>query len=795
MAIKIALAGNPNSGKTTMFNDLTGSNQYVGNWPGVTVEKKEGKLKGAEDIIIQDLPGIYSLSPYTLEEVVARSYLVNEKPDAILNIVDATNIERNLYLTTQLAELGIPMVIALNMIDVSRKNGDVIDLKRLGAALGCEVVETSALKGMGSKEVAQKAAALAAKRVHSEPPHVFAGSVEHALAHIEDLITHRDGQEAEHHHHADGSVHAGSIVPEHLARWYAIKLFERDEKVLAELNLPSGIKDAIEQAIAACETEMDDDAESIITNQRYAYINKLVTGCVKKGRKRGALTTSDKIDRIVTNRWLGLPIFVAIMWFVYYVSVQTIGDILTNFTNDVFVAEWIQTPVMEWLSSIGTADWLVGLIGEGIIGGVGAVIGFVPQMLVLFILLAILEDVGYMARVAFIMDRIFRKFGLSGKSFIPMLIASGCGVPGVMASRTIEQDRDRKMTIMTTTFIPCGAKMPIVALIAGALFHNSGWVSTGAYFIGVAAVIMSGILLKKTKPFAGDPAPFVMELPAYHTPAAGNVLRSMWERGWSFIKRAGTVILLSSIFIWLTSSYGWAPVVEGTPVDGAAEETVLADADAETDETAENAAITSYVFGAVENSDESILGHIGSTVAPVFRPLGFGNWQSTVATVMGLVAKEEVVSTFGVLYGVTDEAGEDAAMGIVEDGGMSADEMAEALSPIAQGFDESSNGHGQLAAFSFLLFNLLCAPCFAAMGAIKREMNNAKWTLFAIGYQCVLAYGVSLVVYQLGLLFSGAGFGVATAVAILLVALLAYLVLRKNRYDENHLIQKVKVQA
>ena len=795
MAIKIALAGNPNSGKTTMFNDLTGSNQYVGNWPGVTVEKKEGKLKGAEDIIIQDLPGIYSLSPYTLEEVVARSYLVNEKPDAILNIVDATNIERNLYLTTQLAELGIPMVIALNMIDVSRKNGDVIDLKRLGAALGCEVVETSALKGMGSKEVAQKAAALAAKRVHSEPPHVFAGSVEHALAHIEDLITHRDGQEAEHHHHADGSVHAGSIVPEHLARWYAIKLFERDEKVLAELNLPSGIKDAIEQAIAACETEMDDDAESIITNQRYAYINKLVSGCVKKGRKRGALTTSDKIDRIVTNRWLGLPIFVAIMWFVYYVSVQTIGDILTNFTNDVFVAEWIQTPVMEWLSSIGTADWLVGLIGDGIIGGVGAVIGFVPQMLVLFILLAILEDVGYMARVAFIMDRIFRKFGLSGKSFIPMLIASGCGVPGVMASRTIEQDRDRKMTIMTTTFIPCGAKMPIVALIAGALFHNSGWVSTGAYFIGVAAVIMSGILLKKTKPFAGDPAPFVMELPAYHAPAAGNVLRSMWERGWSFIKRAGTVILLSSIFIWLTSSYGWAPVVEGTPVDGAAEETVLADADAETDETAENAAITSYVFGAVENSDESILGHIGSTVAPVFRPLGFGNWQSTVATVMGLVAKEEVVSTFGVLYGVTDEAGEDAAMGIVEDGGMSADEMAEALSPIAQSFDESSNGHGQLAAFSFLLFNLLCAPCFAAMGAIKREMNNAKWTLFAIGYQCVLAYGVSLVVYQLGLLFSGAGFGVATAVAILLVALLAYLVLRKNRYDENHLTQKVKVQA
>ena len=794
MSIKIALAGNPNCGKTTMFNDLTGSNQYVGNWPGVTVEKKEGRLKGEPDVVIQDLPGIYSLSPYTLEEVIARGYLVNQRPDAILNIVDATNIERNLYLTTQLAELGIPMIIALNMIDVTRKNGDKIDLRKLGEALGCEVVETSALRGEGSREVARKAAQLAGKKA-GEPPHVFAGSVEHALAHIEDLITHRDGQEAVHHHHADGSRHEGGIVPDHLARWYAIKLFERDEKVREELNLPAGIRSAIESTIKDCEAEMDDDAESIITNQRYAYINRLVSTCVKKGRPKGALTTSDKIDRVVTNRWLALPIFVLVMGLVYYIAVSTIGTIVTDFTNDVFVGEWIQEPVRGWLEGIGTAGWLVGLVCDGIIAGVGAVIGFVPQMLVLFFMLAILEDVGYMARIAFIMDRIFRKFGLSGKSFIPMLIASGCGVPGVMASRTIEQDRDRKMTIMTTTFIPCGAKMPIVALIAGALFHNSGWVSTGAYFIGVAAVIMSGILLKKTKPFAGDPAPFVMELPAYHAPAAGNVLRSMWERGWSFIKRAGTVILLSSIFIWLTSSYGWAPVVEGTPVDGAAEETVLADADAETDETAENAAITSYVFGAVENSDESILGHIGSTVAPVFRPLGFGNWQSTVATVMGLVAKEEVVSTFGVLYGVTDEAGEDAAMGIVEDGGMSADEMAEALSPIAQSFDESSNGHGQLAAFSFLLFNLLCAPCFAAMGAIKREMNNAKWTLFAIGYQCVLAYGVSLVVYQLGLLFSGAGFGVATAVAILLVALLAYLVLRKNRYDENHLIQKVKVQA
>ena len=777
MAIKIALAGNPNSGKTTMFNDLTGSNQYVGNWPGVTVEKKEGKLKGAEDIIIQDLPGIYSLSPYTLEEVVARSYLVNEKPDAILNIVDATNIERNLYLTTQLAELGIPMVIALNMIDVSRKNGDVIDLKRLGAALGCEVVETSALKGMGSKEVAQKAAALATKRVHSEPPHVFAGSVEHALAHIEDLITHRDGQEAEHHHHADGSVHAGSIVPEHLARWYAIKLFERDEKVLAELNLPSGIKDAIEQAIDACETEMDDDAESIITNQRYAYINKLVTGCVKKGRKRGALTTSDKIDRIVTNRWLGLPIFVAIMWFVYYVSVQTIGDILTNFTNDVFVAEWIQTPVKEWLSSIGTADWLVGLIGDGIIGGVGAVIGFVPQMLVLFILLAILEDVGYMARVAFIMDRIFRKFGLSGKSFIPMLIASGCGVPGVMASRTIEQDRDRKMTIMTTTFIPCGAKMPIVALIAGALFHNSGWVSTGAYFIGVAAVIMSGILLKKTKPFAGDPAPFVMELPAYHAPAAGNVLRSMWERGWSFIKRAGTVILVSAIVIWFMQGYGWEARI---PEDAMA-------ADAEVVETVD-APVT---FGAVENTDNSILGRVGSAVAPVFEPLGFGDWKPTVATVLGLVAKEEVVNVFGILYN-TDTDERDTAT-LLEEG--SEEEVEQGLSPIAQNFDEMSGGYGRLAAFAFMIFNLLCAPCFAAIGAIKREMNNARWTWFAIGYQCVFAYVIALIVFRLGLLLAGAGFTVWTAVALVLLAGLIYLLARPNRYDENHLTQKVSVEA
>ena len=779
MAIKIALAGNPNCGKTTLFNDLTGSNQYVGNWPGVTVEKKEGKLRGAPDVVIQDLPGIYSLSPYTLEEVVARGYLVKEKPDAILNIVDATNIERNLYLTTQLSELDIPMVIALNMTDLTRKNGDHIDLRKLGGALGCEVVEISALKSEGSLEAANRAAA-AARGKRREAPHVFAGSVEHTLAHIEDLITHRDGESAVHHHHADGSVHEGGIVEQRLSRWYAIKLFERDEKVMEELNLPKGILSAIEESIRDCEAEMDDDAESIITNQRYAYINKLVSMCVKKGRPKGSLSTSDKIDRVVTNRWAALPIFVAVMWFVYYISVSTIGTIVTDFTNDVFVGEWIQAPAMAWLESIGCADWLVGLIGDGIIGGVGAVIGFVPQMLVLFLLLAILEDVGYMARVAFIMDRIFRKFGLSGKSFIPMLISSGCGVPGVMASRTIEQDRDRKMTIMTTTFIPCGAKMPIIGLIAGALFGNAGWVATSAYFIGVAAVVVSGILLKKTKPFAGDPAPFVMELPAYHAPSVKNVLHSMWERGWSFIKRAGTVILVSSILIWFTSSYGWAPQQEEAP----------ATANVETVETVEKAPVA---FGAVEDMDESILGKVGGVVAPVFKPLGFGNWQSTVATVMGLVAKEEVVSVFGVLYGVVDEEGEDAAAALLEEG--SDIEITSGLSPIAASFEESSGGHGKLAAFAFMLFNLLCAPCFAAMGAIKREMNSGKWTMFAIGYQCGFAYAVALIVYQLGLLFSGAGFGLGTAAALAVLAGLIYLVVRKNRYDENHLTQKVSVGA
>ena len=773
MAIKIALAGNPNCGKTTMFNDLTGSNQYVGNWPGVTVEKKEGKLKGEQDVIIQDLPGIYSLSPYTLEEVVARGYLVNEKPDAILNIVDATNIERNLYLTTQLAELGIPMIMALNMIDVTRKNGDKIDLKKLGAALGCEIVETSALKGEGSQQVAKKAAALAKQQRTAEPPHVFAGSVEHALAHIEDLITHRDGEDSVHHHHADGVRHEGSIVPENLSRWYATKLFERDEKVVAELNLPAGIRAAIEETVKSCETEMDDDAESIITNQRYAYINKLVSTCVKKGKPKGSLTTSDKIDRIVTNRWLALPIFVVVMFLVYYVSVTTIGAIVTDFTNDVFVAEWIQEPVRGWLEGIGTAGWLVGLICDGIIAGVGAVLGFVPQMLVLFFMLAILEDVGYMARIAFIMDRIFRKFGLSGKSFIPMLIGTGCGVPGVMASRTIENDRDRKMTIMTTTFIPCGAKMPIIGLIAGALFHNAGWVATSAYFIGVAAIIISGIMLKKTKPFAGDPAPFVMELPAYHAPSGKNVLHSMWERGWSFIKRAGTVILVSSILIWFTQSYGWEAKQPEEPVQ----------ADTEVTQT--------VVFGEVEDTDNSILGRVGSVAAPVFKPLGFGDWKPTVATVLGLVAKEEVVNVFGILYN-TDTDDMDTAT-LLEEG--SDEDMEAGLSPIAQGFNETSGGHGSLAAYAFMIFNLLCAPCFAAIGAIKREMNNAKWTWFAIGYQCVFAYVIALIVYQLGLLFSGAGFGFGTAIAIVLLAALVYLLARPNRYDENHFTQKIKVEA
>ena len=723
MGVTIALAGNPNCGKTTMFNSLTGSIQRVGNWPGVTVEKKEGHLKGDKEIVIQDLPGIYSLSPYTLEEVVSRNYLINEKPDAILNIVDATNLERNLYLTTQLIEIGLPMVVALNMMDVVNKNGDKIDPKKLGEALGCEVVETSALKGTGCKEAAQLAAKKAQSGEKPVLPHVFRGTVEHAIAHIEESIQDKVG-------------------PQQL-RWYAVKLFERDEKVQAALQLDEETRAHIEEHIAECEQELDDDAESIITNERYAYISRIIHTCYKKAKKPGSLSVSDKIDRVVTNKWAALPIFAAVMFVVYYVSVTTIGTIVTDFTNDTFVAAWIQEPLNNWLTGLGTAPWLVGLLCDGIVGGVGAVIGFIPQMVVLFFFLAILEDIGYMARVAFIMDRIFRKFGLSGKSFIPMLIGTGCGVPGVMASRTIESERDRRMTIITTTFIPCSAKMPIVALMAGAIFGGAWWVAPSAYFIGVAAIVISGIMLKKTKRFAGDPAPFVMELPAYHLPSGKNVLHSVWERAKSFFRKAGTIILLSSILIWFLSSFG--------VVDGA--------------------------FVMVEDMDLSILAVVGTALAFLFVPLGFGSWQAAVATIMGLVAKEEVVGVFGVLFGISGDALE-----LVESGAFNE------LAPIAAAFT-------LLGAFSFLVFNLLCAPCFAAIGAIKREMNNAKWTLFAVGYQCGFAYLCSLIIYQLGSLFTGGGFTVWTAVAFLGLAFLLYMLLRKNKYDENHLTVLKGVQA
>ena len=706
MEIKIALAGNPNSGKTTMFNDLTGSAQYVGNWPGVTVEKKEGRLKGRGDVVIQDLPGVYSLSPYTLEEVVARNYLVNEKPDAVINIVDGTNIERNLYLTTQLLELGIPTVIALNMIDVVKKNGDQIDLARLGEALGCRVMETSALKGEGSRAVAQAAAQLALDHVPGELPHVFSGSVEHAIAHIEESIQDR--------------------VEPALLRWYAVKLFERDEKVTQALNLDKETLAHIENHIADCEKELDDDAESVITNQRYAYISRVVDACVKKKHTGVKMNASDRIDRIVTNRWLALPIFAAVMFAVYYIAVTTIGAIVTDFTNDTFFGGWIAGGLSALFESANVTPWLSGLIIDGIIGGVGAVIGVVPQMLVLFFLLALLEDVGYMARVAFIMDRIFRKFGLSGKSFIPMLISSGCGVPGIMASRTIENRRDRRMTIMTTCFIPCGAKMPIIGLFAGAIFGGAWWVAPAAYFIGVAAVILSGILLKKTRAFAGDPAPFVMELPAYHAPGMKNVLISTWERGWAFIKRAGTVILISAVVLWFLQGFG---VVDGR-------------------------------FGMVEDNNTSLLAVIGNFIAPIFAPLGFGGWKPAVATFTGLIAKENVVNTFGVLYGFAE---------VAENG-------LEIWTNLALDFTA-------LSAFSFLLFNLLCAPCFAAMGAIRTEMRSAKWTWGAIGYMCGFAYAVSLIVNQLGLWIAGGGFAVATGAALIALAGLLYLIFRKNPYE------------
>lgn len=792
MAIKIALAGNPNSGKTTLFNALTGSNQFVGNWPGVTVEKKEGKLKGHNDVIITDLPGIYSLSPYTLEEVVARNYIINERPDVILNIIDTTNLERNLYLTTQLTEMGIPVVIAANMMDIVAKNGDKLNVSELSKALGCKVVEISALKGTGIKQAAEEAVKAAKNKTNTIPLHTFTGSVEHTLAHIEEAALH--------------------TMPEEQQRFYAIKLFERDEKIVEMLGIEKSKLDHIEKDIEACEKEYDDDSESIITNERYVWIASIIGSCFTK-KSKNASTTTDKIDRVVTNRWLALPIFAVIMFLIYYISVSTIGTIATDWANDgLFGDGWhlfgigssqyeqaaedyalpaaeieafeaaaeeagvepetavdltatavmyddegnieeeipvdfaayqeaaeleepdpaeygvwvpgIPTLISSLLEKIGCAEWLSGLILDGIVAGVGAVLGFVPQMLVLFFLLAFLEACGYMARIAFILDRIFRKFGLSGKSFIPMLIGTGCGVPGVMASRTIENERDRRMTIMTTTFIPCGAKLPIIALIAGALFDGAWWVAPSAYFVGILAIITSGIMLKKTKMFAGDPAPFVMELPAYHMPTLGNVLRSMWERGWSFIKKAGTIILLATIFVWFTSSFGWG---EGG-------------------------------FGMVD-MNESILAKIGGIIAPIFAPLGWGHWQGAVAAITGLIAKENVVGTFGVLFGGFDE--------VAENGWQVWTNMQAEFTP--------------LSAYSFLVFNLLCAPCFAAIGAIKREMNNAKWTWFAIGYQCVFAYAVSMVIFQIGKLFTGGGFGFGTIVAIALIAVFIYLLARPQK--------------
>lgn len=711
MSIKIALAGNPNCGKTTLFNALTGSNQFVGNWPGVTVEKKEGKLKGHKDVTIMDLPGIYSLSPYTLEEVVARNYLIHERPDAIINIVDGTNIERNLYLSTQIMELGIPVIMAVNMVDILEKTGDTVHIDKLGKKLGCEVVEISALKGTGIQKAAEKAVGLAQKKAAAVPVHEFAPVVEAAITGVENML--------------------GSDVPEEQKRFFAIKLLEKDDKIGEQMSQVPDVSAYIKQL----EESFDDDTESIITNERYVYISSIIGECcTKKDVKK--LSVSDKIDRIVTNRWLALPIFAAVMFIVYFVSVTTVGTWATDWANDgVFGDGWhlfgmeslfvpsIPSLIESGLNVIGCADWLSGLILDGIVAGVGAVLGFVPQMLVLFIFLAFLEACGYMARVAFIMDRIFRKFGLSGKSFIPMLIGSGCGVPGIMASRTIENDRDRKMTIMTTTFIPCGAKLPIIALIAGALFNNAGWVAWSAWLVGFAAIVCSGIILKKTKMFAGDPAPFVMELPAYHMPTVGNVLRSMWERGWSFIKKAGTIILLSTIVLWFLMNYGW--------IDG------------------------SFGMLEAEQLDSSILAAMGSVIAPLFVPLGWGDWKMAVAAVTGLIAKENVVGTFGVLFGFAE---------VAEDGSEIWGQLAGSMT--------------QIAAYSFLVFNLLCAPCFAAMGAIKREMNNAKWFWFAIGYQTGLAYLVSLCIFQIGNLFAAGAFGIGTVVAILIIIGFVYLLFR-----------------
>ena len=707
MSIKIALAGNPNCGKTTLFNALTGSNQFVGNWPGVTVEKKEGKLKGHKDVTIMDLPGIYSLSPYTLEEVVARNYLINEMPDAIINIVDGTNLERNLYLSTQIMELGIPVVMAINMMDLVQKSGNKIHIDKLSKKLGCEVVEISALKGTGIMKAAEKAISAAQSKKKTVPVHEFAQDVEDAIKTVEDKLT--------------------GTVADAQKRFFAIKLIEKDDKIVEQMK---SVPD-VSYEVKALEDKFDDDTESIITNERYVYISSIIGQCYTKSNTGKKLTTSDKIDRIVTNRWLALPIFAVVMWVVYYVSVSTVGGFVTDWTNDVLFGEIIPPAIESALEAVHCAAWLQGLILDGIVAGVGAVLGFVPQMVVLFLFLAFLESCGYMARVAFIMDRIFRKFGLSGKSFIPMLIGSGCGVPGVMASRTIENDRDRKMTIMTTTFVPCGAKLPIIAMIVGAFFDNSGWVSTSAYFVGIAAIICSGIILKKTKMFAGEPAPFVMELPAYHWPTVGNILRSVWERAWSFIKKAGTIILLSTIVLWFLMTFGW-----------------------------ENGG-----FGMVEELNNSILSKIGSAIAWIFTPLGWTNagegWKMAVAAVTGLIAKENVVATFGMLFGFAE---------VAEDGAEIWGNLAAVMTPVA--------------AYGFLVFNLLCAPCFAAMGAIKREMNNAKWFWFAIGYQCGLAYVVALCIYQIGTLLTGGGFGIGTVVAFVLVAAFLYLLFRP--YKESN---------
>ncbi len=710
MGIKIALVGNPNCGKTTMFNDLTGSSQYVGNWPGVTVEKKEGKLRGHKDVIITDLPGIYSLSPYTLEEVVSRDYLTKEKPDVVINLVDGTNLERNLYLTTQVLELGIPVVVALNMMDLVKKSGDKIDLKKLSNALGCEIVETSALKGDGSMEAAEKAILLTKQKIGAEPQHKFSAPVEEALEEISEIVK--------------------GFAERRNLRWLVTKLFERDERIQQELQISREDADRIEAITSSVENTLDDDSESIIANERYLYISELMKDCVRKSSR--TMTTSDKIDMVVTNRWLALPIFALVMFLVYYISVTTIGAIVTDWTNDTLFGEWIQPSVNDWLINIGAAEWITGLIVDGIIGGVGAVLGFVPQMLILFCFLSLLEDCGYMARVAFIMDRIFRKFGLSGKSFIPLLISSGCGVPGVMATKTIENERDRRMTIMTTTFIPCGAKLPVIALIAGAILGGAWWMAPAMYFMGIGAVIVSGIILKKTKMFSGDPAPFVMELPQYHLPAPKGVLIHMWERSKAFIIKAGTVIFVACGIIWFLSAFGFS--------DGSFE---------------------------IVDQESSLLAVIGSVLAPIFAPLGFGNWKAAVATVTGLVAKENVVGTIGVLSGMAEMGEDDPGLWIA----------------VMQIFPSAA------AAMSFLIFNLLCAPCFAAIGAIKREMGSVKWTWFAIGYQTAFAYVIAFIAYHLVNVFNGELFGAGAATALIVLAGMLYLLLRPapdNKKELRH---------